>query len=294
MAAYFRPTTLDEALEIRASRPVTVLAGGTDVYPAQANRVGWGDMRRDDILDISAIKKLKGIEQTAEWLRFGALTTWSQMRYADLPPAFAGYQLAARDVGGVQVQNRGTLVGNICTASPAGDGVPCLLSLDAEIELASARGRRFVPIQDFITGYRQTVCGHDEIVAAIRIPKPPAGSVGDFLKLGARRYLVISIAMVAAVVDTDINGVITEARVAVGSCSEVARRLPDLEAALTEQPLAAAPDLIADEHFAPLKPIGDVRASGHYRASAARDLVRDLFVRLAANPGRGAPDRRAA
>jgi N-methylhydantoinase B len=288
MAAYFRPTTLDEALAIRAGQPVTVLAGGTDVYPMRANKVGWGDMRRDDVLDISAISELKGIEQTAERLRFGALTTWSQMRRADLPPAFAGYQTASRDVGGAQVQNRGTLVGNICTASPASDGIPCLLSLDAEIELASERGRRTVPIQEFITGYRQTVCGHDELVTAILIPHAPAGAVGEFLKLGARRYLVISIAMVAAVVAVDEAGVIHHASVAVGSCSEVAKRLHDLEAALVGQPVASAPDLIEDAHFAALKPIGDLRASGHYRDSAARDLVRDLLIRMSADPQRSA------
>ena len=117
MAAYFRPSTLAEALAIRARQPVTVLAGGTDVYPARASRVGWGDMRRDDILDISALRELKGIVEEPGRLRMGALTTWDEMRRAALQPAFAGYQKAARDVGGAQVQNRGTLVGNICTAS---------------------------------------------------------------------------------------------------------------------------------------------------------------------------------
>jgi xanthine dehydrogenase small subunit len=288
MAAYFRPKTLEEALAIRDERQVSVLAGGTDVYPAQANRVGWGDMRRDDILDISAIDELKGIEEIADGLRFGALTTWSQLRRAALPPAFAGYRLAARDIGGAQVQNRGTLVGNICTASPAGDGMPCLLSLDAQIELASQRNRRTVPVHEFIIGYRQTACARDELVTAIVFPHHPAGSIGDFLKLGARRYLVISIAMAAAVVTVDASGLITHASVAVGACSEVATRLPDLETALIDQPLVAAPDLITPEHFAPLKPIGDLRASGHYRDSAARDLVRDLFVRLSAGSRRSA------
>jgi len=288
MAAYYRPVTLDEALVIRAGETVRVLAGGTDIYPEQANRVGWGDMRREDILDISAVPELRGISSDADHVRFGAMTTWTEMRRANLPAAFAGYQAAARDVGGAQVQNRGTLVGNICTASPAGDGIPCLLSLDARIELASERGRRTVPLSDFITGYRKTTCAADEIVTAILIPHPPAGATGDFLKLGARRYLVISIAMAAAVIAVDGAGTMTDVRVAVGACSEVAKRLPDLEAALAEQPLAAAPDLIADSHFAPLKPIGDLRASGDYRGSAARDLVGDLFVRLAAGPERSA------
>jgi N-methylhydantoinase B len=288
MAAYFRPSSLAEALAIRARQPVTVLAGGTDVYSARANRVGWGDMRRDDILDISAIAELKGIAEKPGSFRLGALTTWTELRHAALPAAFAGYQKAARDVGGAQIQNRGTLVGNICTASPAGDGIPCLLSLNAEVELASERGRRIVPLAQFIDGYRHTVCAPDELVTAILVPKPPAGAQGNFVKLGARRYLVISIVMAAAVLATDAAGTVTHARVAVGACSAVGQRLPALEQALLGQPLAAAPDLVQARQFAPLAPIDDVRASGAFRASAAADVVRDLLAGMAGEPRRSA------
>jgi N-methylhydantoinase B len=288
VAAYFRPSSLAEALAIRARQPVTVLAGGTDIYPARANRVGWGDMRRDDILDISAIAELKGITEEPVRFRFGALTTWTEMRDAPLPPPFAGYRKAAHDIGGRQVQNRATLVGNICTASPAGDGIPCLLSLDAEVELASPRGRRVVPIAQFIDGYRQTVCAADELVTAVLVPKPPANARGDFVKLGARRYLVISIVMAAAVLAADAAGTIAHARVAVGACSAVAQRLPQLEQALLGQPLAAAPDLVAAGHFAPLSPIDDVRSSAPFRAAAALDMVRDLLAGLVGEPRRSA------
>jgi N-methylhydantoinase B len=288
MAAYFRPSSLAEALAIRARQPVTVLAGGTDIYPARANRVGWGDMRRDDILDISAIAELKGITEEPGRLRFGALTTWTEMRHAPLPPAFEGYRKAARDIGGAQVQNRGTLAGNICTASPAGDGIPCLLSLDAEMELASGHGRRVVPIAKFLDGYRHTVCAADELVTAILVPTPPAHARSDFVKLGARRYLVISIVMAAAVLAADAAGTIAHARVAVGACSAVAQRLPQLEQALLGQPLAAAPDLVAASHFAPLSPIDDVRASAPFRAAAALDMVRDLLAGMVREPSRSA------
>ena len=284
MAAYFRPSSLAEALAIRARRPVTVLAGGTDVYPARANRVGWGDMRRDDILDVSAIAELKGIAEDPDRFRFGALTTWDEMRQTALPPAFVCCQKAARDIGGAQVQNRGTLVGNICTASPAGDGIPCLLSLDAEVELASERGRRMVPIAQFIDGYRHTVCGPDELVTAILIPKPPTGARGNFIKLGARRYLVISIVMAAAVLATDDAGAIAHARIAVGACSAVAQRLPLLERALLGQPLAVASDLVEAGQFAALAPIDDVRGSGAFRAAAAADMVRDLLAGIVREP----------
>jgi xanthine dehydrogenase small subunit len=288
MAAYFRPVSLAEALAIRAAQPVTVLAGGTDVYPARASRAGWGDMRRDDVLDISAIPELKGIAEEPGRFRFGALTTWTEMRHAPLPLAFAGYQKAARDVGGAQVQNRGTLVGNICTASPAGDGIPCLLSLGAEVELASERGRRVVPITQFIDGYRHTVCASHELVTAILAPTPPVGARGDFVKLGARRYLVISIVMAAAVLAAEAGGTITHARIAVGACSAVAQRLLQLEQALLGQPLAAAPDLVAAGHFAPLSPIDDVRASGAFRIAAALDVVRDLLAGIVREPCRSA------
>jgi N-methylhydantoinase B len=288
MAAYFRPSSLAEALAIRARRPVTVLAGGTDIYPARANRVGWGDMRRDDILDISAIGELKGIAEEAERFRFGALATWDELRRAALPPAFAGYRKAARDVGGIQIQNRGTLAGNVCTASPAGDGVPCLLSLDAEIELAGGRGRRIVPVSEFIAGYRHTVCAPDELVTAILVPRPPAGARGGFVKLGARRYLVISIVMAAAVLAVDGAGLITHAHVAVGACSAVAQRLPELERALIGRPAAAVPDLVDAGGLAALSPIDDVRASGAFRAAAAVDVVRDLLAEIAGVPIRSA------
>lgn len=288
MAAYFRPSSLAEALAIRARQPVTVLAGGTDVYPARANRVGWGDMRRDSILDISAIRELKGIAEEPDRIRLGALTTWDEMRRATLPPALAGYQKAARDVGGAQIQNRGTLVGNICTASPAGDGIPCLLTLDAEVEIASERGRRMVPMTAFIDGYRHTVCRPEELVTAILVPRPPDGAHGSFVKLGARRYLVISIVMAAAVLAADAAGAIIHARVAVGACSAVARRLPQLEQALLGQPVAAAPDLVESGQFAPLAPIDDVRASGAFRAAVAVDVVRDLLGEMSGQSWRSA------
>jgi xanthine dehydrogenase small subunit len=288
MAAYFRPSSLAEALSIRARQPVTVLAGGTDVFPARANRVGWGDMLRDDILDISAIAELKGVSEEPDRFRLGALTTWTEMRHAPLPPAFAGCRKAARDIGGVQIQNRGTLVGNICTASPAGDGIPCLLSLDAEVELASKSGCRIVPIAQFIDGYRHTVCASDQLVTAILVPKPPDGARGNFVKLGARRYLVISIVMAAAVLAADVGGVITHARIAVGACSAVAQRLPELERVLLGQQLAAAPDLVENAHFAPLSPIDDVRASGAFRTAAAVEVMRDLLAGMVSEPHRSA------
>jgi xanthine dehydrogenase small subunit len=281
MIAYHRPTTLEEALSIRAGEDVAILAGGTDIYPARAAREGWGDMRHRDVLDISAIPGLRGIVERSDHWRIGALTTWSDLIGARLPSMFDGCKLAAREIGGPQIQNRGTLAGNICTASAAGDGAPNLLVLDAGVELASRHGRRRVPVASFIDGYRHTQCRADEIVTALCVPKPASATRAHFRKLGARKYLVISIAMVAAAIETDAGGGIGAARLAVGACSAVARRLPALEAALVGQPIEAAGELVAEWHFAHLAPIDDIRGSPGYRRHAALSLTRDVLGELA-------------
>jgi CO/xanthine dehydrogenase FAD-binding subunit len=289
MVAYYRPQTLNEALALRASRALTVLAGGTDIYPAKVARAGWGDMQHGDVLDIGGLGELRGISETPAHWRFGALTTWSDLAAADLPPLFAGYQLAARAVGGRQIQNQASLVGNILTASPAGDGAPNLLVLEAGIELASLGGVRQLSLQQFLTGYRQTACRSDEIVTAILVPKPRRLARGHFCKLGARKYLVISIAMVAGVIEADAAGRILGARVAVGACSAMPQRLPALEADLAGQPLTAAAGLVSAKHLAGLAPIDDIRASAAYRRAAALALAHDLLAELA-----GAAPRRVA
>ncbi|MCB1491666.1 MAG: FAD binding domain-containing protein [Rhodobiaceae bacterium] len=289
MSAYHRPTTLADALAVRAAGPVTVLSGGTDVYPARTVQTAWGDPAVPDILDISAIAGLRGIQKTDFGWEIGAATRWSDVIRADLPPLFAGLQAAAREVGGVQIQNRGTLAGNLVTASPAGDGIPCLLALDASVVLASRKGERVLPLADFQTGYRQTALRDDELVTAILIPRPRGAARGAFVKLGARRYLVISIVMASAVLETDDTGTITAARIAVGACSPVARRIPALEARLVGASLGAdLAGLVEPGDLAGLAPIDDIRASGAYRADAAAVAVRDLLARFAAGGQRSA------
>ncbi len=279
MIAYHRPRSLADALAIRAAHDVAVIAGGTDVYPAHTARRAWGDPTHKDVLDITAIPGLDAIERTSTGWRVGCLVTWAALRRAALPPIFDGLKEAAREVGGAQVQNRGTLVGNVVTASPAGDGIPNLLALDASVELAGA-SPRIVPLRDFLTGYRATALQGDEIIIALHVPDLP-GARGAFRKLGARRYLVISIAMAAGVVATDEAGRITQARRALGACSAVAHRLPALEAALSGVALREAADIPQRAHLAALTPIDDIRASAAYRREAALTLLRDLLRGLA-------------
>jgi CO/xanthine dehydrogenase FAD-binding subunit len=274
MPLYARPTVLDEALQV-LSRGATVLAGGTDHYPARV-----GKPLDEPILDISAVRGLRGIAESEDHWRIGSTTTWTDIVEARLPPLFDGLKLAAREIGGVQIQNSGTLAGNICNASPGADGVPALLSLDALVELASAKGTRTVPMDDFILGPRKTVRRPDELVAALRIPKPRRQTRSNFLKLGARKYLVISISMVAVVLEHK-NGIVEIARIAVGSCSGVAQRMIELEFALTGQPLdASLPSRVRVDHLGRLGPIDDVRASAAYRMDATLTLVRRTLAGL--------------
>jgi N-methylhydantoinase B len=280
MTAYFRPRSLEEAIAIRTARDVAVIAGGTDIYPAHAARRAWGEPTHKDVLDLSAIPGLRAIEETAAGWRIGCLVTWSALAAAPLPPLFDGLKRAAREVGGRQVQNRATLVGNLCTASPAGDGIPNLMALDAQVEIAGPQGRRIVPLAAFLTGYRATALHAEEIVTALHVPHL-AGARSHFEKLGARRYLVISIAMAAGVVATDTAGRIATARLALGACSAVAQRLPVLEAALQGVALTDAAQVPQAAHLAGLSPIDDVRASAAYRREAALTLLRDLLRGMA-------------
>lgn len=275
MSDYLRPHRLEEAL-LALARPRTVLAGGTDFYPARVGRA-----IAEDILDIGAIAALRGISSVSAGWRLGATTTWSELVEADLPPLFDGLKQAAREIGGRQIQNAGTLAGNLCNASPAADAVPCLLALEAEVELASRTATRRVPLDRFITGVHRTALAPDELVVAIHVPNPAHEARSAFLKLGARRYLVISIAMVAATLEIADERV-ARARVAVGACSAVAQRLPSLEAALAGAPLnERLADRVDLAHLAPLTPIDDVRGSADYRRDSVLVLLRRLLAGLA-------------
>jgi CO/xanthine dehydrogenase FAD-binding subunit len=167
---YSKPRTIEQALSIRSSGKVLVVCGGTDVYPAHADRPF-----ADPVLDLSDIESLRGISRAGGIFRIGAAATWTDVISAPLPAGFDGLKAAAREVGSLQIQNRGTVAGNICNASPAADGIPPLLSLDASVELQSLRGQRLMPLSEFVTGYRRTALAPDEIVSAILVPAP-AGS----------------------------------------------------------------------------------------------------------------------
>ena len=278
MASYLRPAELFQALDALGAAPLTIVAGGTDFYPARVGRA-----LDDDVLDITDIAALRGIGLDGEHFRIGALARWSELIAAVLPPCFDGLKLAAREVGGLQIQNAGTVCGNLCNASPAADGVPPLLTLDAEVEIASSGGLRRAPLDRFITGNRKTVLSPGEMVTAVLVPARQAAARSTFVKLGARKYMVISIVMVAALVEMADDGAVAAARIAVGACSEVARRLDGLEAELIGRPLdGTLGAAVTAAHLASLSPIDDLRGPATYRADAALTLVRRALDRLGA------------
>ncbi len=257
-----------------------LLAGGTDFYPALGSRP-----LKEDVLDINGLAELRGIAETGDHWGIGARTTWTDIARHELPAAFDALRQAAREVGSPQIQNVATVAGNLCNASPAADGVPALLALGAEVELQSAVGTRHLPLAAFILGNRRTALDPGEMVTAIRVPKRATTGRSAFVKLGSRRYLVISIAMAAARLVVE-DGIVREAAVAVGACSAVARRLAGVEDALCGVPVHALRDVVLAAPLEELSPIDDVRGTAGYRIEAAREIVARAVV-AAAGPGEG-------
>jgi len=271
-----RPRSVAEAAQLLAAGDWAVLAGGTDLYPAHVGR----KLSRP-VLDLSRVAGLRGIADSDSGWTIGATTTWSDVLRAPLPPLFDGLKAAAREIGGAQIQNAGTVAGNVCNASPAADGIPALLAMDAEVELRSALGTRRLAIADFVLGSRRTARLGSELVVALHIParSPRARSV--FLKLGGRRYLVISITMVAVTIDVDAADRVTSTGVAVGSCSAAAQRLAALESRLAGVERARLADVVDAADLAPLAPIDDVRGGAAYRTDATLTLLRRALAAFA-------------
>lgn len=272
MLTYHRPTTLDAALAAAATG-ARAAAGCTDLFPA-TTRPSL-ELAHEAVLDLTAVPMLRGITEDDNGWRIGATTTWTDIVRADLPPAFDALKAAAREVGSVQIQNAGTIAGNLCNASPAADGVPPLMVLDASVELSAAGAVRVLPLSDFLTGPRRTALQPGEIMTAVLVPRGAGAGRSGFLKLGARKYLVISIAMVAARLVVE-EGLIGEVALSIGSCGPVAARIGAVEAALLGAPACAdSAALITDAMVAEaLSPIDDIRADAGYRTHAAAVLLR--------------------
>jgi len=270
-ASYYRPHHIADALNWLSQEGGIIAAGCTDLLPLTTSPELSGK-----VLDVTAIKDMRGITDEGDHRRFGGATTWTDLIRADLPPAYDMLKLAAREIGSIQIQNTGTIAGNICNASPAADSVPCLLNLNASVELTAPKGKRVIPLDQFILGPRKTSRQADEIVTALVVPKTAETGFSSFRKLGARKYLIISIAMSAVRIVAS-EGKITEAAISIGSCSPVAKRLTKAEVALSGTVIT--PSLRADQMLSKaditsvISPIDDARGTADYRMEAAAVLV---------------------
>jgi CO/xanthine dehydrogenase FAD-binding subunit len=269
-----RPTTLSEAVELRAERPeLRPVAGGTDLMV----EVNFGRLDLAGVIDVTAIRELQGIDRDDRSIRVGAAHSMADIadRLADLP-ALAG---AVVTVGSPQIRSRASLGGNLATASPAGDSLPALLVHDAEVEVASVRGSRRSELGELLVAPGRTTLADDELIVAFHIPRRAWRS--RFAKIGTRNAMVIATCSVAVAVDTDTGA----ARVAAGAVAPTARRLPQAEAALEQLASAAvapakdALDDLQDAVRADIAPIDDHRSTAAYRAHATVTLVRRLAQR---------------
>ena len=255
-----------------AWRPV---AGGTDLLVQLTGELGPPP---DRVLDIWGLDELRGINLDGDELVIGALTTYTELRQSalvsELLPALA---LASATIGAAQIQNRGTVGGNLVNASPAGDTLPIWLATDALVALGSAAGERSVAALDFFTGYRQTARRDDELVLRVRVPLLPRRHV-RFRKVGTRRAQAISKVVMAVSWLTGEDGAWIDTRVALGSVAAVPVRARATEAALDgQQPVRAAADAAVAALEAEIQPIDDVRSTADYRRLVAGRVLRRLI-----------------
>lgn len=260
-----QPRSVADALKmLRDEGPLTPLAGCTDLYVA----LNFGTLRETRFLDLWRLDPLRRIERRGRALAIGALATFSDLiaspHVRRMLPMLAA---AAREIGGVQIQNRGTIGGNVANASPAGDTLPVLAAADAVVVLQSTRATRRVPFNEFYTGYRRTVRRDDELIVGFEIP--PLRGRQWFRKVGTRRAQAISKVVVAGVVGD--GGV----RVALGSVAPTVVRAVRTEAAIARgASVAEAQQVLTDE----IAPIDDVRSTAEYRRRVAANLLARMLA----------------
>jgi xanthine dehydrogenase small subunit len=271
--AYFRPRDLDEAIAVRAAHPDwIVLAGGTDLM-VNANQhaapVG--------VIDLWRLAPICFVRPSDDVIAIGAGTTWLEVeRDAAVRRHLAPLAAAAREIGALQIQARATLGGNVGTSSPVGDSLPVLLALDAELELASPRGRRRVAYRDWCTGYRRTQLAADELIVAAHVPLPGTATRTAWRKVGTRRAQSISKVMGAAAITLD-GDVVVSARIALGAVADRPIRVAAAEAAVRGRRLPDAAEAARAAVRTAIQPIDDVRSTARYRREVAENLVARFF-----------------
>ena len=273
------PASLADALSLLASDPGVwkPFAGGTDLMVL----LEAGRLQHQNYINIWQLDELRGIEVTESHVTLGALSTYTDVQANQvLSTEFPMLCQAASETGGLAIQNRGTLGGNIVNASPAADSPPALLAYDAEIELVSTRGSRWLPYQGFHTGYKQMHIDSNELLARIRMPRNTADMTHYYRKVGTRKAQAISKVCFAAVGTTD-NGQIADTRIVVGSVAPIVVRCVQTENLLRGRKLddetlrTASASLVRE-----ISPIDDIRSTAQYRLQVAKNLLVDFLTGL--------------
>jgi CO/xanthine dehydrogenase FAD-binding subunit len=273
---FLRPRTWDEALQMRSAHPDAVaIAGGTDVMVG----INFGHLRPSRLLDLTRVGELQDWSTEDGAVRLGAGVSYTRV-ITELGDRLPGLAMAARTIGSPQIRNRGTVGGNLATASPAGDAHPALLAADAVVEVASLRGSRRIPVTDFFTGVKRTAMDPDELIAAVLIT-PPSGPQ-QYSKIGTRNAMVIAVAAFGLALHPDRRAVGT----GIGSAAPTPRRAPAAERFLAGELTAAGlwdtraelppgtarrfGELVAEA----ASPIDDVRGTARYRLHALSVMAR--------------------
>src|SRR5882724_3524320 len=275
------PRGLGEALELLASESGVwkAFAGGTDLMVL----LEAGKLAHRNYLNLWNLKELRGIEVTDDRISLGALTTYTEVQqHPVLRAEFPMLCQAASETGGLAIQNRGTLGGNIVNASPAADSPPALLAYDAELELSSAESSRWLPYKGFHTGYKQMQIREDELLTRIRLPRTTQPLKHYYRKVGTRKAQAISKVCFAAVARTD-GKRIDELRIALGSIAPVPLRCVRTEDMLRGQEIDQAVIASGKETLArEIAPIDDIRSTKNYRLRISQNLLVDFLENIAA------------
>jgi CO/xanthine dehydrogenase FAD-binding subunit len=270
------PTTLPEALDALAADTTLVpLAGATDLMVY----LEAGSLHPCTFLNLQPLQELQPLKTNGGSLVLGALTTYRDVRVSNATERFPMLALAAREVGALAIQNRGTWAGNIANASPAADGVPALMVYDAEIELTSQTGRRVVPLSSFYRGYKQTDRRASELITAIQLPLPGAQWREYFRKVGTRRFQAISKTLLAGRILFGEDRIVKDIRMVLGSVAPYTLRAAQTENLIrgrhvTPELIEEAARSIQDE----IHPIDDIRSTEAYRRRVTSNLVRDFLL----------------
>lgn len=270
------PSELSEALALLAGPEVwKPFAGGTDLMVLFES----GKLEQRRFVNIWNLQELRGINVTSDYVTLGALTTYSEVQSNEvLKTEFPMLCQAASETGGLAIQNRGTLGGNIANASPAGDSPPALLVYEAELELVSAKGSRVVPYNGFHTGYKKMLMGPEELIKSIRLPRVAQPWRQYYRKVGTRKAQAISKICFAGLVRREAD-VLADVRIALGSVAPIVIRCTATEAALRNRKLDAATiELARAELTREISPIDDIRSTANYRLQVAGNLLEDFLT----------------